>query len=125
MSFTQKLAAGVKKHMSNLRKAYNNQMAAADARARADMAKTTTKLEREKVKTKLAREKLAIKKELYEAEAATRKAKTALEKARKEAGDLTTGEKLEQSFRAVYRGIKGKKKRTTKRTTTRKKARRR
>jgi len=123
MSFAQKLATGVKKHMVNLQKAYENQIAAADARARASMAKTKTKAEREKVKTKLAQEKLAIRRELYEAQAATKKAKVALEKARKEAGDLTMGERLEQTLRATYRGIKGTKTRSPRRAPPRKKAR--
>jgi len=116
MGFSQKLAAGVKKHMGNLRKAYDNQMAVADARARADMAKTKTKADREKVKAKLAQEKLAIQRELYEAQAATKKAKVALEKAKREAGDLSMGERFEQSLRSTYRGVMGGK--TTKRRAT-------
>jgi len=120
MSLTQRLATKVKAHMANLQKAYNNQMAAADARARASMAKTKTKADRENVKARLAQEQLAIKRELYEAQAATKKAKDSLEKARKEAGDLTMGERLEQTLRATYRGVRGTK--PTKRTTTRKRA---
>jgi len=123
MSLTQRLATKVKAHMVNLQKAYNNQMAAADARARASMAKTKTKADREKVKAKLAQEQLAIKRELYEAQAATKKAKVSLEKARKEAGDLTMGERLEQTLKATYRGLRGTKPpKRTKRTTARKRA---
>ena len=119
MEFAQKLKAGVKKHMANLRSAYDRQVKAAEVRAEAKMARARTKLERQKVKMQLVREKLALKQELYEAQAATKKAKEAVEKARKEAGDLTLSERAE----AVYRGLTKQKRRQVVKTKTRPKRR--
>ncbi len=101
MSFTQKLSAGVKKHMANLKEMHDQRVQAAEDRARRQLAAAQTKTEREKVKLQLRRDLMAAKKELYEAQTAARQAKTALEKARKEAGDLTMGERLGQVGRGV------------------------
>jgi len=94
MSFAQKLSSGVQKHMAHLKAMYANRVAAAEARAQQRLANARTKTEKELVKLQLVRDKMSAKKELYEAQVATRRAREALEKARKEAGDLTLGERL-------------------------------
>ena len=103
MSFTQKVSSGVKKHLSNLKNAYDGQVKAAEVRAQAKIALAKTKLERELAKLQLQRDKVALKKELYEAQIATRKAEVALKAARLEAGDLTIPERIEATYRAFMK----------------------
>ncbi len=100
MSFKQKLTSGVKRHLGNLKKAYDNRVAIAEAKARRDLAKAQTKSQREQAMLKLKREKMRAKQDLYEARIATQKAKRSLEKARKEAGDLSIGERLFNTYKA-------------------------
>ena len=115
MNFAQKLSGGVRKHLSNLNDMYDRRVKAAEDKARVRMEQAKTKTEREKAKLKLAREKIALKRELYEARIATNKAKSAMEKARKEAGDLTVGERIGGGLRAFGRGFyQGPKKRRKK-----------
>ena len=106
MRFTQRLSAGVKRHLSTLKRMYDYQVEAAEKRAQASLERARTKTEREKAKQKLAREKLALKREYYEAKVATSRAKVAMQKARKEAGDLTVGERLTTFGRQLYYGPK-------------------
>lgn len=117
MSFARRLSAGVKRHLSNINEMRDRQVVAAEQRARVRMARAKTRADKEKAKLQLEREKLKIQKEVYEAKIATQKAKIALKKARKEAGDLTIGERLGQTYRAFAK--------PKRRTSTRKKATRR
>ena len=110
MRFTQRLSSGVRGHLSNLKNMYNKRIEMAEARARRQLDEARTKTDREKVLLKLKREKLSAKKELYEAQIATQKAKVAVEKARKEAGDLTVGERLGAFGKALYYGKKTRRK---------------
>ncbi len=107
----------LQKQLSNLREMHDRRVKEAEARAEASMARAKTKVEREKAKLKLAREKLQLKKELYEAKTATVKAKAAVAKARKEAGDLTLGERLgslEAGGMRMYKMLVGPKRRPAK-----------
>ena len=104
MKFAQKLATGVRKHLSNLKRLYDRRIQLAEARAQRQLADAKTKTAREKVRLQLSREKMLARKELYEAQIATQNAKKALEKARKEAGDLTVGERMI----TIYRSLQGK-----------------
>ncbi len=106
MNFTQKLAAEVKKHLANLREAHDRRVDRATAKARRELAVAKTRTEKEKIKLQLQRDKMDAKKELYEAQVATQKAKKALEVARKEAGDLTLGERLSRAGRSFGRSAK-------------------
>jgi len=120
--FTLMVTAATKRHLANLRGMHDRRVKEAEARAKAKMAIAQTKAEREKAKMALEREKLNLKRELYEARIATQKAKTAVKKARLEAGDLTIGERLEATYRAftkpkrrAVRRPATKKRKTTKR----------
>ena len=121
MRFTQRLSAGVKGHLSNLKDMHERRVEAAEAKAKRELAEARTKTDRQKVLLKLKREKLSAKKELYEAQLATKKAKKAVEKARKEAGDLTVGERIGAFGKALY----GKPKRRATRRKVRKTIKRR
>ena len=107
MKFAKKLSAGVKKHLSYLKGLYDKRIELAESRARQQLGKAQTKVAREKVMLQLKRDKMTAKKELYEAQIATKRAKTALEKARKEAGDLTISERA----MGIYQLFAGKPKR--------------
>ncbi len=121
MSFTQKVSAGVRKHLSNLKSAYDQQVKNAEARAQAKIALARTKQERELAKLQLQRDKIALKKELYEAWIATRNAAVALKKARLEAGDLTISEKLAATYKAFMKSQKQPRRSTARRKTGTKK----
>ena len=94
MNFAQKLSATVKTQLAGIQSAHDKRVVEAEARARRNLAKARTKQERDLTMLQLQREKLALRRELSEAKVATQKAKFATEKARKEAGDLTVGERL-------------------------------
>lgn len=126
MSFAQELSSRVKRHLSNLKRLYDERVDRATARARKQLATAKTKTAKETIKLQLQRDKMDAKKELYEAQIATQKAKDALEVARKEAGDLTLGErfsKVARSFgrvtKSTYKGLVAPpRRRTSRRRTT-------
>ncbi len=137
MNFAQRLSQGVRRHLNKLDELHEKQVKVIEDKARRQLAQAQTKTEREKVLLQLQREKMKSKQELYESQVATRKAKEALEKARKEAGYLTVGERLRQfgselsrGGAALYKGLEKQSRRTsgprrkavrktTQRTTTR------
>lgn len=98
MDFKQKVSVAVRRHMANLQTMYNERVRTAEARARFRLSNAKTKTEKGKIKLQLERERLDAKKELYEAQIATRTARAAVEKARKEAGDLTLSERVEKTY---------------------------
>lgn len=109
MDFKQKVSVAVRRHMANLQKMYNERLRTAEARARTRLAFAKTKTERKKIQLQLERERLDAKKELYEAQIATRNARAAVEKARKEAGDLTLSERVEKAYRYFMKASKHRK----------------
>ncbi len=133
MGFTQLLATKVKKHLANIKAAHDRRLGEAIIRARRDLAKATTRAQREKVLLHLKQDKANLKRELYEARLATQKAETAVKKARREAGDLTFGERLGVAGRrlgrdtlSTYRALTtpDKPRRKTQRRATTKRAKR-
>jgi len=94
MGISQRISTIVKKQLASIQSAHDRRLVEAEARARSKLAKAKTTQARELAILQLQREKMALSKELSEAKLATQKAKTAAEKARKEAGDLTVGERL-------------------------------
>ncbi|KKN59665.1 hypothetical protein LCGC14_0539920 [marine sediment metagenome] len=119
MNFTQKISAGVKKQLSNLKSAYDQRVKNAEVRAQAKIALARTKQERELALLQLQRDKIALKKELYEARIATKNAAVALKKARLEAGDLTISERLAATYKAFMKSQKQPRRSTaTKRKTS-------
>ena len=118
MSFASRVSSITKQHMSNLKEAYNDRVARAESKARRHLADTRSKTERGKIKLQLEVDRMSARKELYEAQTAACKAKIALEKARKEAGDLTVSERfsrvgssLGRSTIATYKALSKKPKR--------------
>lgn len=105
MSFTKDLAAKVKKHLQYLQQLRDRRIARATVRSRQRLKVAKTVTERRKIKLALEREKAATELELYEAVTATKKAKRAAEIARKEAGDLTFGERLSKGAKTFYKGL--------------------
>ena len=99
MDFKQKVSVAVRRHMANLQKMYNERVRTAEARARFRLSNAKSKTAKGKIKLQLERERLQAKQELYEAQIATRNARAAVEKARKEAGDLTLSEKMEKTYK--------------------------
>ncbi len=135
MSFATAIADLARAHMARLKKAYDNRIVVAEERARRRMQVARTKTDREKIKQQLEQERLTARRELYEAQIATKKAKIAtnkakeaLDRARKEAGDLTVGERAQRmgsevgrGTAAFYKALTG----TSKRRSTRRKTKRR
>ncbi len=120
MSFTKDLAAKVKKHLQYLQQLRDRRIARATVRARQRLKVAKTVTERRKIKLALEQEKAATELELYEAITATKKAKRAAEIARKEAGDLTFGERLSKGAKTLYKGlVTPPKRRITKKAKTR------
>jgi hypothetical protein len=104
MNFTQKLSSVVKKHMVSIQKAHDRRLAEAEKKARARLARATTKAGREKAMLQLRMDRANLRRELSEAQIATQKAEKAAKVARLEAGDLTFGERLAKSGREFGRG---------------------
>ena len=100
MSIMQRMKGTVQK----LQDMHDCRVREAEERAKRKVAEARTKTEKEKAKLQLQREKMALKREFYEAKIATQKAKLATERARKEAGDLTIGERLKKVGQEFYRG---------------------
>ena len=98
------IASMTKAHLANLKRAYNEYVALAEARAKLDLAQVRSKAEKEKVLLHLEREKMAAKRELYAARLATQKDRKATEKIRLEAGDLTVAERLTKAGTWAGRG---------------------
>ena len=128
MAFHTKISSVVRRHLASIQSAYDRRVAEAEARARRNLEKARTKQERELTMLQLQREKLALSKELSEARIATQKAKTAAEKARKEAGDLTISERhgvlgarigrqATGAYRAMEKAQHPKRKRVVRKTT--------
>lgn len=131
MSFTKKLQTGFQRHVSNLKSAHDKYIREAESRADAKLARAKSQIEREKIRAQLAREKLNAQRELYEAKTAAAKAKSALQKAKREAGDVGMVERFTAS---VTKGVKSlqktsnkpvHKRRPTKHKTTKRKPRER
>lgn len=99
MGFRQVLSVVVNSHKKHLKDMYNKRIQMAETKAKAQLDRAKTMTERKKIRLSLERDKLAAKKELYEAQIATNKAKEAVEKARKEAGDLTVSERVEKLYK--------------------------
>ena len=124
MSFASKVSSLARQHMSNLKEAYDDRVSRAELKARRRLADAKSKTGREKIKLQLEVDRMSARKELYEAQIAACKAKIALEKARKEAGDLTVGERfsrasssLGRSTMAAYKSLSGKPKRRRKKVS--------
>ena len=98
MSFVGKVSSGFKKHMANLKGAHDRRMTQAEARAREQIANARTAIEKEKALTQLRTERLNAQRELLEARAAGKRAAQALQKAKREAGDVGLGERLMQGI---------------------------
>ena len=94
MGISQRISSTVKKHLSSIQSAHDRRLVEAKVRARRNLAKARTTQAKELAILQLQREKLDLARELSEAKIATQKVKVAAEKARKEAGDLTIGERL-------------------------------
>ncbi len=101
MSFINKLSSTIQKERSRLKVISVRRQKTADARARAKLATARTKIKREKTKTQQAREKLTLKRELYEERLATKREHEAMIRARREAGIITTGERLDKAGRKL------------------------
>ena len=115
MGFARELSAGVKKHMTSLKKAYDERLSREEAKTKSNLEKARTKSEQKIAIERFKTEKAKIRTEYYEAVLATQKAETALKKARKEAGDLTPRERVSKagtsfgrSAMATYRSLSGK-----------------
>ena len=112
MQWSQRVSSMVRKHLANIQAAHDRRVDEAVARARRQLDSARTTQERKLVVLQFQRERAALGKELSEAKIATRRAKEAAEKARREAGDLTFGERLgtlgsglAREARATYRGL--------------------
>lgn len=114
MSFFTKIRSAVTSYNKRLKSIADKQAQAADRRAKARMEQATTRTEKLRAKAQAAREKEKVYKELAEAQESARKAASALNRARKEAGDLTGMEKLRsfgtttrKSLSDFQRGLQG------------------
>jgi len=130
MNFVQRVSSIVKKHIASIEAAYDRRVAEAEVRARHKLDRARTKQERELAMLQLRRDKATLRKELSEAKVATYKAETAAKKARREAGDLTVGERLGAVgsrlgretvgvYRALEKAQRPKRRRTTRKVTKR------
>lgn len=116
------IASVFKKHIKNLKNAYDKREEIAEQRAKEEIAQARTKTQRQKAIFGLKKEKQELRKELYEAKIAANKAKDAAEKARKEAGDLTITEQLWESGERFWKGLQKPRKRVVhKRKTVKRK----
>ena len=106
MSFKQLVSVATRRHMDNLRAMYNARIRTVEARAQFRLENAKTKTAKGKIKLQLERDRLDAKRELYEAQIATKKAKVAVEKARKEAGDLTLTEMVGKTYKYFMKGSK-------------------
>jgi len=102
------LAQVIQKQMSKVREMHAKRVREAEARASAKLAKARGDLERQRVKLQLMQEKANLSKELYEAQAALRNTRIAVNKARIEAGDLTVGERLGKAGRDIAGSVLAK-----------------
>ena len=105
--FTQGITASFNKHIKSIRDAHARHLKAAERRATASLARAKSQAERDRIRTNLEIEKLKLRKSLEEARTAAVKAKGALKKAKREAGDISFGER-------VSRGVAGLRTGTTK-----------
>lgn len=94
MSFMQKINSMYRQQVQSLQTAHDKRERAAEERTRQEIAKARTQAEKTKAKLKLQRDKLALKRELVEARIATDKARKQLVQAKREAGDLSAGERI-------------------------------
>jgi len=85
------------KYTANLRKIADEQVARVERRRKQKMELAKTKAEKLKTKAEADREKARIYKELAEAQIAAKNAADSLKKARLEAGDLTTAERIRRA----------------------------
>ncbi len=94
MSFFSKVKTTVTSYNARLKAIADKQVKATEERAKKRMAQATTRTEKLKAKAQAARDKEHIYRELAQAQQSARKAASALNRARIEAGDLTASEKL-------------------------------
>jgi len=87
--------SSIKKGISGIREAYRRQRAVAEDKAYRRMKAAKTKFEDDSIKADLELEKLKLQREMYEAIAAVRREKVAMAKAKKEAGVVGLGERVE------------------------------
>lgn len=81
--------------IKSLQEAYDRRVQKAEEKAKVKLARSQTKADQEKAKLQLQRDNLNLQRELVEERIATQKAKAALKKAKREAGDLTITERAE------------------------------
>lgn len=105
MGFMDRVKESLNKYNAELQKIAAKQAQAANARAKAKVAKAKTQAEKLRARAEADREKAAIYRELGEAQRAARTAAESLKKARMEAGDLTTEQKLRKLAGDFQRGF--------------------
>ncbi len=89
-----RITASVQRRIADVQAFHARQVQAAEDRARAKIARATTKLERERARTELKIEKLRLQTALSKEKAVLVRQKTALGKARREAGYIPFGERI-------------------------------
>lgn len=96
-----RFTAFVNKGVSSITTAYNQQLKAAEQRASKRAKVAASKVAKEKVRADLQHEKLVLERDMYEAKARVRADKEAVKAARKRAGVVTWGDRLDRLGQSV------------------------